>query len=106
LLEFAGWPMWATILRRVVTLVVLALCGAHAYARYRRPGGKVAVPQRWAYLAFLLIFLFGVIANLLAVFLAARRGIQQGPLNTGIFSLLLFLLYLAFAAGVGRRTHY
>ena len=106
MLDLAGWPIWATILRRVVTLVVLALCGVHAYVRYRQPGGRLAVPERWAFFAFSLILLFGAMANLRASLLAARQGIERGPFNTGVFSLLVCLLYLIFAAGVSRRIRY
>jgi hypothetical protein len=45
-------------------------------------------------------------ANLRAILLAARQGIERGPFNTGVFSLLVCLLYLIFAAGVSRRIRY
>ncbi|MBI2842290.1 MAG: hypothetical protein HYX78_02710 [Armatimonadetes bacterium] len=102
MLDFSHWPIWATVLRRAVMLLILAAFGLHAYVQYRRCGDKLLAPERWVFIAFSLIFLFGTVVNLVAARLAIQN-IKQGPFNFSSFSLLILVLYLIFAGGVARR---
>jgi len=52
------------------------------------------------------MLMVAVLANIASAIMAAALDLKQGPYNTGIFSLLLFILYLIFAGGVGGRTKF
>lgn len=52
------------------------------------------------------MLMVAVLANIASAILAAELDLRQGPYNTGIFSLLLFILYIIFAGGVGHRTRF
>lgn len=107
MLDWSDLPLWVTILKRVVTLLIFALFGIHAYVQYRIRGyQKTPAPERWVFFAFSLILLFGIIVNFVAAVLAATHDIKQGPLNYGTFSLLMFLLYVVFAFGVAGHKRY
>lgn len=106
MLNWADLPVWATILKRVITLVILAMFGIHAYVQYRVRGGKAPAPERWVFLGFSVILLFGIVVNFVAAIIAAKHDIKQGPVNYGTFSLLVFVLYLVFTFGVARRTRF
>lgn len=105
LAELAAHDLWFTLLKRVITLLLLASFGVHAYVQFRRRS-QVPTPERWIFFTFSIALLFGVGANFIAIVLAAKLDILQGPFGTGMFSLLLFFLYLIFAAGVTRRVRY
>ena len=106
---FAGieLPLWGVILKRVVTLLVIAVLGVHAYVQYRRRGHTMLTPERWIFFSFSVAMLFVVIANFITIVLACKLDMKKGPFNTGIFSLLVFLLYLVYIGGhTRRRVHY
>ena len=94
------------MLRRALVLLILAALGVHAYVQYRRRGASLLTPERWIFLAFSLIFLFGTVANFGAAMLALKVNIKQGPFGFSNFSLLILVLYLIFSVGVARRMRF
>lgn len=98
-----GPEVWAVIAKRVITLLVLAACGLHSYVQYKRRGSKLPTSERWLFLVFSLIFLFGTIANFAAATLTAKVGATTGPFNYGDFSLLIAVLYVVFSFSVKQR---
>jgi hypothetical protein len=99
--------LWEVILKRGLTLIVMAAFGVHAYVQYRRHGQKMLTPERWIFFIFSLAMLFAVVVNFITLILAAKLEMKQGPFNTGIYSLLVFLLYLVYVGGLTRRrVHY
>ena len=105
MIDFSTLPLWATIAKRVITVLILAAFGVHAYVQYRRRG-KLLAPERWLYLSFSIVLLFAVVVNSVMAVIAAKTDLRQGPFNTGIFSLLVFILYLIFAGGAMRRARF
>lgn len=101
-----GLEVWAVIAKRVITLLVLAACGLHAYVQYKRRGSKLPTPERWLFLAFSLVFLFGTVANFGAATLTAKVGTTEGPFNFGEFSLLIAVLYVIIGFGLRQRRRY
>lgn len=86
-------------------MLILAGFGVHAYVQYRRRG-RLLTPERWLYFSFSVVFLFAVVINAILAALAVGLELRYGPFNTGIFSLLVFILYLIFAGGAMRRTRF
>jgi hypothetical protein len=111
LLNMFGMHVWgavatSVIIKRVIPLLVLAACGVHAYVQYKRRGDKMPTPERWMFLAFSFVFLFGTVANFGAAVLSWKVGSTRGPFAYGGFSLLIALLYLVFSVGVGQRRRF
>ena len=106
MLTLAGLPLWAVLIKRLITLLVLAACGLHAYVQYKRRGTKLHASERWLFLAFSLILLFGTVANFAALALAIKAGAKGGPFNFGVFSLLIAVLYLIVNFGISQRRRY
>ncbi len=106
MLDFGGWPIWLTVIRRLLTVLVMAGLGLHAYVQYRRGGRQMLTPERWLFLLFSAVFLFASVANLVAATLAVQYHSRRGPLNFGIFSLLLFVVYFVFAHRAYRRERF
>jgi len=105
-MDASGWPIWAVVVKRAVTILVLALFGLHAYVQWRRRGEKIPGAERLVFLAFAVAFLFAVVANFDALQLAVKLGIKKGPFNFGLLSLLLSILYMIFAVRVARRARF
>lgn len=85
---------------------MLATCGLHAYVQYKRRGTKLHASERWLFLAFSLILLFGTVANFAALALVAKEGGRGGPFNFGVFSLLIAVLYLVVNFGISQRRRW
>jgi len=105
LLNWATLPLWATLLKRIITALVLIGFGLHAYVQYRRHGADMAAPERWATIIFSAVFLFGTIVNLVAFMIAYARQQKQGPFEFGLFSLIIVIIYLAFLLHHSHRRH-
>jgi hypothetical protein len=63
-------------------------------------------PERWVFFAFSVAMMFGVVVNVDMIVLAAKLDVRQGPYNTGIFSFLIFILYVVFVGSVDRRKNF
>jgi hypothetical protein len=105
-LDYTSLPEWAVLAKRVITLLVLAMCGLHAYVQYRRRGRKLNTSERSLFFTFSLIFLFGTAVNFGAAAMTWKVGAKSGPFNYGEFSLLIALLYMCFNFGVGLRRRF
>lgn len=103
MLDFSSLPLWATVIKRVLTVLIMLAFGLHSYVQYRRRGGQTPAPERWVFFVFSIAMLFGVVVNIDMLVMAAKLDVKQGPYNTGVFSLLVFMLYVVFAGGIGRR---
>jgi hypothetical protein len=103
LLDWATLPLWATLLKRIITALVLIGFGLHAYVQYKRHGKDMAAPERWAMVIFSVIFLFGTVVNLTALVIAYERQQKQGPFEFGLFSLIIAIIYLVFLYRSHRR---
>ncbi|MEN6520412.1 MAG: hypothetical protein ABFD46_04575 [Armatimonadota bacterium] len=101
-LNFDTLPLWATILKRILVILILTALGLHAYVQYKRQT-RMTVPERWAFLAFSVMMLFGVIVNTASIAFAAKLNLRKGPYNFGSFSLFLFIIYLIFVGGITHR---
>lgn len=106
MLSAYGLPVWAVIIYRLVTLVVMASCGLHSFVQYKRRGKRLNASERWLYLAFSLVFLFGTAANFGALTLTARIGATTGPFNNGEFSMLSAVLYFVVNFWVSQRRRF
>lgn len=104
--DYASLPYWAVLAKRVIMILVLAMCGLHAYVQYRRRGKKLNSSERSLFYTFSLIFLFGTAANFGTAALTWKIGAKSGPFNTGEFSLLIAVLYMCFNFGVGLRRRF
>lgn len=101
-LDFNTLPLWATILKRIMVILILSAFGLHAYVQYKR-GVKLSTPERWVFISFSAAMMFAVIVNTASIAFAAKLDLRKGPFNIGIFSLLLFVIYIIFTGGVIRR---
>ena len=104
LFDIAHLPIGAVILYRIVVVLILGAMGVHAYLQYRRKRSRITEPERWALLGFTFVLAIASIFNLYPLFRVLKYGDKQGPFNFGVFSLLIFVLYIIFASGVKRRT--
>ncbi len=96
LIRGADWPLWAVILERALTLLVLAALGIHAFVQYRRRDKKMATPQRWVFLSFAVALGCTAAVNFAMILLALGLTIKRGPFNTGMLSLTMFILYIIY----------
>lgn len=78
-------------------------CGLHSHVQYKRRGKLLIASERGMYLAFSLIFLFGIAANFGAIVLAAKMKNAGGPFSIGEFSLLSAILYLIVNFWVSQK---
>ncbi|MEN6371110.1 MAG: hypothetical protein ABFD64_03770 [Armatimonadota bacterium] len=101
-INFDTLPLWATILKRILVILILTALGLHAYVQYKRQT-RMSTPERWAFLAFSVVMMFGVIVNVVSIAFAAKLNLRKGPYNFGSFSLFLFIIYLIFAGGITHR---
>jgi hypothetical protein len=85
-------------------MLVLGGSGLHAYVQYRRRGRKMPTSERWIYGSFSLVMLFGTLASFGALILAVMYDRMRGPFDFGLFSLLIFLVYVVFLLGATRRA--
>lgn len=101
-MNLADMPLWATVLERAITLIILTGLAMHAYKQYRVQGSKMLVSRRCAFFMFCSIFIFGAAANSVAIMSAIEFNKWQGPYNYGMFSMLMSVIYLVF---LGRVTY-
>lgn len=104
MLHSVDLPLWATILKRVLTILVLGGAGLHAYVRYRMRVHRPPVSERWVFWSFSVVLLFGALASFGALMLAILYNRSKGPFDFGLFSLLIFLVYIVVVSGMTRRA--
>lgn len=105
-MDWKDWPMWATIIKRLLTVLVLSGFAWHAYAQCKRYGNKMLSSERLTFLMFSVILASGVLVNFVAIFYALEFNLKQGPAGFGIYSLFIAIVYLVFSYRSARRVRF
>ncbi len=98
--------IWELVIKRGLAILVLASFGIHAYVQYRRRGKETPTPRRWVYFSFSLTLAFAVVVNMAMLILAVRCGIKGSQFKTGVFSFMIFMLYLIYASNITQRAQH
>lgn len=87
-----NWPFWLQVIRIGVTILVVLLCGAHAWSKWK--DGDNSSPWRWVFFMYGLAFSFTAWANFVMVVVSINAGqYHSGPYHVGTFTLLLAVTY-------------
>lgn len=106
IVNWSDWPLWATLAKRLITALILAAFALHAYRQCQKNGKTMPASECYTFGAFSVALVFGVIINLVSMFLAVKYNQKQGPLGFGPFSLLIALVYLIFTYRSSHKVRY
>lgn len=98
---FATSPDWLQAVRLLVTFVLTACLGAHAFYRFRALSGSGS-PKLWAFLMYSLAFVFSSALHFVSLLITvATRAYGPIPqISLGPFTIALLITYAAFSITV------
>ncbi len=93
------------MVRLLVTFLLTAGFGIHAYYQHKQESVKAVSPRKWMYWLYSVVFLVACTANFTQFCVTVVfRDYQRSSFHIGYTTLLLILSYLALLAGVKRGS--